>query len=530
MYRFGVMALATMLLAGSAVWAAQPPDSGLEAMLRRLNIVKEDDRQMVEVRLRDLLELALDRSLTLKRARMGEDIAQLELNGARGARNPVLTNKAGSTHTSTPSFSGTSTTSRDNFIATNDVSAYSASSSLGQQLYNGMSYGLTYSEQRVWFLAYKVPTAGASPEAVIDRKGPVEWSALTGTLSIPFFQDAGRAYNELPIRLAEEGLGLSRQQTRQTEQALLSAVAQTYWNLVGLRQQIALQREAVKFSEQLLEENRTRLEAGVINPADVTASETQLANDRRDLLSTQLDALAIEDRLRSTLDLENFPYGLRPLDAPSLQETEFRFEELLEKTYRTDPALAILQNQLATARYRLAQAQNLDKTDLKLDLSYVFNGYGKEPLAGLGEFGTTLFQGYGATLTWTVPLYDVESRETIAARRLRLAQLDNEIQAQKTSLSLQVQSVIRNLRLNRTQVATARASVALQGKLLENEISRLRLGRSTSRLVALAQQELAQANQLEILARVNFEKTYLQTLLLTNTVFDHYKLQPRRSP
>lgn len=524
----GAMAAAVLVAACTAVSAADPRDSEVDAFLKRLNMVTEDGRRVAEVGLKDLLALAILRSLTLTGAKLGEEIAQSQLSVARSQFDPTVTTLGGFNRSVSASFSPSAAT-ETTFVTSTARDAYTFSSSLGKKLASGMRYSLTYNEQRASAKSYIQKDVGSAPSPSFEI-APIEASALTGSLNVPLLQNAGAEYNEIPIRQAEVGVRLSREQSRQSEATLLRSIAQTYWNMVGLTEQIKVQQDAVRLSEQLLQENRLRLQSGVLSPADVKVSEAQLARDRQALLATQSDALATEDLIRAALNLENFDVGLRPIDVPRLRQEEVRYQELLDKAYKSDPALAILANQLENNRYALLSARNQDKTSLALDLSYVLNGYGKDPTSGVAGFPYTQFHGYGATLTWTLPLYDTQAKEAIRQALLQRAQLEAQLDAQKSSVSVQVQSAIRNLRLNRAAVETARVTVALQQEQLQNELERQRLGRSTSYRVAQVQQELATARQLEILARVNYEKTYLESLLLSSSVYEHYGLKSRAAP
>jgi outer membrane protein TolC len=64
----------------------------------------------------------------------------------------------------------------------------------------------------------------------------------------------------------------------------------------------------------------------------------------------------------------------------------------------------------------------------------------------------------------------------------------------------------------------------LSEKQLNNEIKRLKLGKSTSYQVSQFQQDLARSRQQEILKRVNFEKNFLELLVLSGELYKYYDL------
>ena len=175
-------------------------------------------------------------------------------------------------------------------------------------------------------------------------------------------------------------------------------------------------------------------------------------------------------------------------------------------------------------RYELVEARNQESTDLDLDLFYVFNGYAGSPLGGATGFAETDLAGYGATLTWTMPLFDHVTQQTIQQKVLERAQIEVRINDLRSTLSVQLQSSLRSLRLAEKEVETAQVSVSLANELMSNEIERFRLGRSTSFRVAEFQQDAAEARRLEIVARVNYEKAFLDMLLLTGDIYTFFDL------
>ena len=104
------------------------------------------------------------------------------------------------------------------------------------------------------------------------------------------------------------------------------------------------------------------------------------------------------------------------------------------------------------------------------------------------------------------------------------AQLGLNVASVKTELTVTVQGLQRLLRLTEEEVKTARVSVSLQSDLLQNEIDRFRLGESTSFKVAQVQQDYAKSQQQEILARIRYEKIFLELLLVTGDIYAQYGL------
>jgi outer membrane protein TolC len=502
--------------------AAAAQSGQISAILEKLKMVEEDGRKVAQVTMKDILALALERSNILKVSKIGQQIAASRLAVAKERNSPSLESNVEHGRSIVPfssTFSGTS------FLRLSSTDETTLSAALSKKGTTGITYGLTYRESRSGSETLEIPSEGDSPQLdTTTTSRTISSSSLIGSMNIPIFQDYGHELDEVPVRQGEIGVTRSRFESRRGALLILRTIALVYWDLVDTREQVKVAQESVRLSERLVRENEQRLKAGVLSPAEVAVSEAQLARERQNLLEAQLVQLRIEDQVRAALNLEEIDIGYRPIERPTLRETDFDFKTLLEKMYRSNPDLGILAANMESNSYDLLEARNNDETDLDLDLFYVFNGYDSSPMGGVSGFGETDLGGYGASLTWTVPLFDHTAQEEIQQRVLERSQIELRVSEERSNLSVELQSVLRSLRLARKEVETARIAQSLADQLLRNEIERFKLGRSTSFRVAQFQRDAAEAHRREIQARVRYEKAFLDMLVLTGDIFEFYGL------
>jgi outer membrane protein TolC len=144
----------------------------------------------------------------------------------------------------------------------------------------------------------------------------------------------------------------------------------------------------------------------------------------------------------------------------------------------------------------------------------------------LEGFSYNADDSYGASLTWTIPLFDVSTRQKIRQRLLERKRLELDIANVKSGLNVRLQSVLRQIRLSTEEVETARISRKLAEEQLKNEIERFKVGGSTSFQVSQFQQNASEAKVREILAQVKFERNFLAMLVLTGDLFETYGMDP----
>ncbi len=519
---------ALLALAAAAPGGARAAEAGAqERLLGRFPAVEENGRKLARVTLKELLQLVLERNLSIQASQVGQDASRQSLRAAQERLQPTLSTNFGYTRSISPGLSSTAPSAGATapaFIALLGQNSTTLSANLSQQDWLGNTYSLAYQETRLQSQNMLVQNQGDAP-TLGSATDPKDFSSLTGTMTIPLAQNSGRAINRVPVGQAEVGVRVSRLATRKQELNTLNAVSQAYWNLVGQLEIVSVAEEAVKLSERLLRDNQVRLQAGTISAADVLSSETQLARDRQSLLQARLLALNLEDQLRQAIGLEQIDFGLKPSDAPILRPPDYDPAQEIERVYRNNPDLASLQASLESNGYDLLSAENAGKPQVNLALSYIFNGYSKDPLAGSAYYGQTQTQGYAATINYSMPLFDKVGPANIQRRVLERQSLDLQIRDTRASLNIQLQSALRNIRQAEEQVSTARTAMELARVQLQNEIDKLAQGRSTAFLVAQLQQQLAQAQQQEIAARIQFEQNDITRMALTGELFSRFGLE-----
>ena len=508
-----LLALLLIFPVFAAAQSLSSNDPEVAQLLALVELTEIDGRTMAKVPMSLILQLALERSETLKASRQSQDAAQQGLVVAK-LRNPW-------TITSSVSFSRSAALGAG-YLSGSKTNAITLGSSLSKSTDSGTSYGLSYSETRSQ--SAKLSRTKHGDDLTKEAFGDwLDSNSLSASVSVPLFKDGGTEYNTLSERRAEVGVTKRQWGTRQTESALLQQIGLTYWDLVGILETVEVRKQAVSLSEKLLRDNQARLEAGMLSTMDVQETEIQLLRDRQSLLSSRIDAFKVEDQVRAILSLSELPVGLYPEDVPEIRTTEPDHAALLKRVESNDPQLAQLQADLKLKRYDLVDARNTDKTDLDLGFSYTLKGYGENFFSGVGDFAKADLHGYSASLTWTVPLGGSAS-EKIQQRQLERQQLELQIAARKLELNMNLQSLLRSLRLGRKEQQTALSVVKLSEQQRRNEVERFRIGRSTSFQVSQRQQEEALAKQQEIFTRVQFEKTNLQLLVLTGELYTRYEL------
>ncbi len=501
-------------------------------LFKRVKLVTENKRDLIEISLNDILSLVLKRSITIESQRLGEEAAQAQLIATQEARQSNITVTAQQNKTpslNTTNFDGTDTTTSDNttytspYLTSTSTDSTTLATTWSKTNSLGMSFSSTLKKTTSQSKYYYVSEEGDAIEGGTTTDDPLETTKLSANVSIPIFQGWGDV-NNLSIYRSELAVEQSLLNTHLTGMDLLESVAKTYWSLVEIRENIKTLQDAVKLSELLVTETRSRVEVGVLNPTDLKQVMTQLAGNQQELLSARIQEQEIEDQIRTAVNLGQIPYGFKPADHPIVHDESFKFETLLLKMFQNNTDLKQLELSLKSNKFDLDEALDLDKTNLDLDIEYSLSGYGGSSSESIQAFKNQEYQGYQVGITWTVPLFDKVTPQKIIKRKIERNKLELQIQDKKNQLSVSLQTTLRNIRFGLEEQKTALLSVNLAKDLLEKEVEKLKIGKSTSYNVSQAQQKYTDAKLAESLVRVKSEKNFVSLLILTGDIFNHFGL------
>ncbi len=492
-------------------------------LFERVNLVKANDREFLEVTLSDILKMVLKRSITIKAERLGEEAAIAGVGASKAIYQTRLSTSA--SQSKTPGISGSDFDDSDNnpYLSTTstDITALSATVSKKSSL--GITFSSTLKSAKSTTKSYSMADKGDDITGGSNAVDPRDTSSLNASITVPIFQDWGDV-NDIPIKRSQLLFDQSKTSTYSTGISLLESVAKTFWTLVGVQENIKTLQDAVNLSEKLVRETRARVEVGVLNPTDLKEAQTQEASNRKSLLTKQIEEQQIEDQIRVALDLGLIPYGFKPADFPVIHGEDFDFKELLAKAFQNSDKLKNLEIALKSNQYDLEEAQNSDKTNLDLSLSYTLNGYGASSSESSQYFSNDEYQGYSVGLSWNAPLFDDSASQKIMQRKIERNKLELQINDTKSQIYVNLQTILRNLKFGIEEEKTAKLSVNLAKDLLEKEVEKLKIGKSTSYNVSQAQQKYTDAKLGDTLVRVGNEQNFIALLVLTGDIFSYYNL------
>ncbi len=453
------------------------------------------------ISLEECVKLSLQHNLDLQIERFTPQIARYNLNSSYGIYDPVFTFKAGREYLQMPGQIDPKKTGTDAPYNTQD-DLYSPG--ISGRLPTGLSYGLSANADvfhaTTYFPAFTRYTN--------------EYLASVGmTLKQPLLKDFWIDASRLKIQVDKKNLKISELALQQQIMNTVTKVRLSFYEWVFACELVKVQEKAREQAQQLLADNRKRLEAGKLRPLEEKQTEAQVATVEADLVAAQqvksdqqntLKHLILDD-YKSWSDLL-----LEPAEVLVAVQVPFNRQESWQKAVALRPDFQ--QFKLDMEKNDLMVQFRFNQLFPSLDLvgSYggraVQSGFG----AALSDMGDGSNPAYSYGVVLSIPLSRRAERNNYKASEaakkqalLQLKKLEQDILVQVENAGNLTQSTYK--RVNSTRQARLFAETAL-----EAEQKRLEAGMSTSFIVLQMQRNLTDARSAEIRALTDYQKALVQ--------------------
>jgi outer membrane protein len=454
----------------------------------------------------DALKLTIDEAV--KRAtehnpdlaivRLGTDVEAARVSQAESAYRPVFSTVFGRSSVTTAS----SSFDQVDGIETTDLFA---TTGLRQRLRTGGG---------TWSLGWDASRTAS--DSFINSFNPTLRSGLMAAISQPLLRDRKIDAVRVQDVVSKRNLKSSELRALQASVQTIAAVKQAYWTLKAAQANVTVQQRSLELAEDLVRQNRARVNVGQAPPLDLVQAEAEVATRRENLIRADATAKDAEDRLRRLImdpaDTSFWNVRLSPVDEPVSDNATLDQDQAVQGALHDRYDLALLRQDLDNADTNVEFFNNQKLPDVRLEASYRGGGVGGTQLVRTGPFPGTVTgsvsTGFGDVLgqvfgrdfpTWSVgvtvnyPIGRSFEEAGLARAEIERKQASHRIASLELQIAETVRGAARDVQSTRERVDAARAGENLAQQRLTVENRRFDAGFSTTFLVTQAQRDLLQA-------------------------------------
>jgi outer membrane protein TolC len=284
--------------------------------------------------------------------------------------------------------------------------------------------------------------------------------------------------------------------------------------------ELELREASLGVAERIRDDNRARLEAGRMSELEVRRAEAGVALRHAQVLEARQRVVDLSSLLRiyfGEQEVAGAP-GLRPRDAIVVAPARIDFAGSRAAALTSHPGYLARRAQLAQAGLRADYARNQRLPQLDLRASYGYNGLGTAFGDSWDRIAERDFPAWYLGAELRVPiLTGVKSANQLRAARARQDAAGAELAATEIELLNLLQAIIRRLASQEGQIAAFSAAAEVAGQVLDAELEALESGRSDSRRVLDAEQDVFEANAALLGARTDYRRSLVEFRSLEGT-------------
>lgn len=465
------------------------------------------------ITLQQCIQLALQHNFDLQIERYNPKVSVFNLNAAYAGYDPIFS-IAGQHDYSETSGGFDPTTGLPRPASKIDDNAFSSSISGGLTPW-GMNYTLA---------GNIAETFGSSAGIPIDQtRGGVSVS-----VSQPLLKNFWIDNTRLNIAVAKNRLKFTDLSLRSRLISTVTSVELAYYDLIAAYESIKVQEKALQLAEQLLAEDKKKVEVGSLAPLDEKQAESQVASARADLLAAHQTFDLRENTLKFLVS-EDYAriHGLilEPMESLEAQVQSFDLQDSWNKGLTVRPDL--LQAKLDLERQGIVLKYDHNQLFPQLD---VFGTYGhgasgvREFYQGFDQFGNgdNPYWTYGARLS--IPLASVSARNNYKSTKVSIEQSLLALKKLEQSIMVDIDNAVKVAQSSYQRVDATHAARLYAEAALEAEQKKLENGKSTNFEVLSLQSSLTLARSAEIGALADYNKALSALAQFEGTTLERRKI------
>jgi outer membrane protein TolC len=471
------------------------------------------------ITLDEALQMALQNNYDVLVARYNPDIAQFNLAGSYGVYEPSLSFSYIHSYNSQPGGFTQSGIAQPNTEVESDNFSANLGPGLSGYLPTGLRYGINTSLNGTSF-------SGGRTGEQYSGNGVI---SLQQPLLRDFWIDQPRAtilINKKNLKIAEWRLRLQLITT-------VVAVENAYYDLIRARENIKVQRAALDYNNQLLRENKKRVEVGAMAPLDEKQAEAEVAQGVATLLQTeQAYAVALNNiKVLITQDFAKYVNVVfDPVETlvavPSMSDLAESWKHGLSMRPEIMEAKLDLESRDINLRY----LKNQIWPSLDLVGSYGENALGPSYGRAIDQITGDQNPQYTAGVSLSIPLGARSARNSYKAAKASKMQALLSYKALEQNIMAQIDDAIKLLQSQFQQVEAARQARLFRQDALAAEQKKYENGKSTSFLVLQAQRDLTNSRFQELSALADYNKAVAGLAQQEGTTLSRFHLQVAPAP
>ncbi|MCK5351892.1 TolC family protein, partial [bacterium] len=344
------------LLLPSQGWAQDSPAASGDLVIPESYVTRmREEGPVLEVTLKEVIRLALVNNLEIAIENYNEDLNQEQIIRTRGFYDPTYNLSLGWSSSESPT---TSSLQAGGGITVNNTDRFSFDNQLLQNVTGGGILDLSFTNSR---------NKTNSQFSFINPR-------YNSTFNVAFTQPLWRGFRqtdtERQIQLYNLDSDINETQFELRVSEIVQQVQAQYWELAYAVEANETQRQSVELAAIQYENNRKRVEIGVMAPIEITSSQAEIARREQEMIQSEVQIIIAQNALKRLLASDPgasiWNVALIPTDVPRIEDVQISLEESIRTAIERRPELTQIQLQMEQNEINRDYLQKDGKPSLNL--------------------------------------------------------------------------------------------------------------------------------------------------------------------
>lgn len=357
-------------------------------------------------------------------------------------------------------------------------------------------------------------------EVIVDLEAEYETSVGV-SVEQPLLKGAGPTAVYAPLRLAGKNAEAAYQDYRRQMMQIIAEAEMAYWQLYFAQEEFRLSKESVEAAKTISSDAHAKFETGRGSRLDVLEAEAGLSVRLSRASEAQQKWVEALNHLASYFGSSAQTSGVQyvVVDSPSSEKIDLSFEKGSRTALAMSPdrlrARAVVEQERIRVNY--ARNQRLPQVDLKA--SFGAGGLGYDYTSSWQDIENARFPSWTVSLEMRIPLFGgVRERNELRAARLRMRQAELNANDVETQLSTGLDSAQQRVDSSFATASNYSAVVKFRDSLLSSQIQSAQIGRTDTRTVLEAEQDLFTAKLGQLQSEVEHERALLELQIVSGSL------------
>jgi outer membrane protein TolC len=464
---------------------------------------------LLEMTLEDAIVRALEMNLDIQTARLNPTIQEYSLAAAEAAFSPTFSTTFGHNNSSQQS--------------TSQLDGGARTSTQRQTFNTSISKTLPWYGSR---LSANFNNGRTETDNTFSTRNPSYTTSLSFNFTQPLLAGFKIDNQRNTLRTQAIQLEITDIQLQGQLETITNQVRSSYWGLRASIEQIEIQRRNLAQAQELLAQNRIRVQLGTMSELQVVQAESQVASAEQSLLNAEVQwrnqELNFKRLLLGGADDPLLFQTINPTELPQVEQLTVDIQGAIQTALSQRTDIRQQRQQRDISELNLEVTQDNLKPDLNLSAGYSVMGVGGDlyQRSELGGDPILIQEGgyrdgleslwnrdtptWNLSLNFSYPIGNHAAKANLERARLQLRQTEMALRSQELAIVTQVTNT--GLAVNDTylQLQAAQRSREVAERTAEIELTRFNVGASTNYEVTQAQDNLTSARLSELRAMINY--------------------------